>query len=594
MKALAHLNKYLLKYKYYLLAGILLVFLNNIFAILVGPLTRDSMNLIGRFIEEYKANTDPSQQKIVFTLFRKELLLLVGQIIGTSIIAGIFLYFQRKTIIGVSRRIEFDLKNDVYHHYQKLPLSFYKKNNTGDLMNRISEDVSHVRNYLGPSIMYGLNLLAIFAVTIPFMVSVNLKLTLFTLLPLPLLALSIYMVNSRITRQSERIQKSQSDLSTLIQEAFSGIRVIKSFVREKDSIQKFEAQSAEYKDSSILLSKIQAWFYPMILTLIGASNIFVIYIGGIEVIKGSITYGNIAEFLIYLNRMSWPVASLGWISSLIQRAEVSQRRINEFLEVQSDIASGNEVPQKLTGAIEFREVGFTYPDTGINALHNISFRVEPGQTLAIVGNTGSGKSTIANLLCRMYEPGSGSILIDGKPVQQYDLQAYRSQLGYVPQDVFLFSDTIRNNIAFGADNLDEEAIRQAARDADLYQNIVDFPQQFDTILGERGITLSGGQKQRLSIARAIVRNPSILLLDDCLSAVDTRTENIILHNLARIMQARTSVIISHRASTVKLAHKILVLDNGSIAEQGSHEELLAQGGLYKELYQKQLQEETNS
>lgn len=591
MKELAYLNKYLFKYKYYLLSGVALVFLNNIFATLIGPLTRNSFNLIGKFINSYKSTVDPIQKELLFGEFRNQLLMYVGEIIGTSIIAGIFLYYQRKTIIGVSRRIEYDLKNEIYDHYQSLPLSFYKKNNTGDLMNRISEDVSQVRNYLGPCIMYGLNLIAIFAVTIPFMVDVNIKLTLFTLLPLPLLALSIYLVNNRVTKHSEAIQKSQSDLSTQVQEAFSGIRVLKSFVREKDSIEKFEVKSNEYKDSSIRLSLVQALFFPMILTLIGLSNVLVVYIGGIEVIKGTIEYGNIAEFFIYLNRMSWPVASLGWISSLIQRAEVSQGRINEFLKAKSNLASGSNELTTIKGDIEFRNVDFTYPDTGIEALKNISFTIKAGQTLAVVGNTGSGKSTIANLLCRTYDPVQGNILLDGTNLKDISLPQYRSKIGYVPQDVFLFSDTIRNNIAFGSDGLQEESIIKASQDADLYHNIEYFPHKFDTIIGERGITLSGGQKQRLSIARAIVRNPHILVLDDCLSAVDTGTENIILSNLERVMDQKTSVIISHRVSSVKLADKILVLDNGQIAEQGSHEELIAMNGLYKEIYQKQLQEE---
>ena len=591
MKELAYLNKYLLKYKFQLFIGILFIFIYNVFATYVAPLTRDSINEVVDFLRVYKITTGETEKALLIIQFKGKIFYFFAVMIGTSVAASFFLFYYRKIIISISRRIEYDLKNEIYSHYQNLPLSFYKKNNTGDLMNRISEDVSLVRNYLGPCIMYGINLIAIFAVTIPFMLVVNLKLTLFTLLPLPFLALCIYFVNNRMTKQSEGIQKSQSDLSTQVQEAFSGIRVLKSFVREKDSIHKFEIKSDDYKNSSIQLSKIQAFFFPAILTLIGASNILVVYIGGIEVINKHIEIGNIAEFFIYLNRMSWPVASLGWISSQIQRAEVSQGRINEFLKIRSEIVSGSSTLPSLKGEIEFKNVSFTYPDTGIEALKNISFTIKNGETLAVVGNTGSGKSTLANLLCRMYDADMGEILVDNTDLKTINVQQYRSKMGYVPQDVFLFSDTIRNNIAFGINDLNEQAIVQASKDADLYHNIKEFPNQFDTIIGERGITLSGGQKQRLSIARAIVRNPQILILDDCLSAVDTSTENIILHNLNYIMKDKTSVIISHRVSSVKLAHKIIVLNEGQIAEQGSHEELLALNGIYQDIYQRQLQEE---
>ncbi len=591
MKELVYLNKYLFKYKYHLLSGILLVFLNNIFATLVAPLAGKSFNLIAEFLSANENTKNLSQKAIIQSTFQSQLIQYVALIIGTSVIAGVFLYFQRKTLIGMSRRIEFDLKNEIYEHYQNLPLSFYKRNNTGDIMNRISEDVSQVRNYLGPCLMYGLNLIAIFAVTIPFMVAVNLKLTLYSLLPLPLLALSIYLVNSRITKQSEKIQKSQSDLSTHVQEAFSGIRVLKSFVREKDSTQQYIDKSETYRVHAIGLSKVQALFFPIILTLIGASTILVVYIGGEEVIKGKLAYGNIAEFFIYLNRMSWPVASLGWISSLIQRAEVSQGRINEFLKVTSEVTNGTIRPNEIKGEIEFNNVSFTYPDTGIKALKNCSFKINPGDRMAIVGNTGSGKSTIAQLLCRMYDVQSGEILLDGIPLKKLEVSFYRSNLGYVPQDVFLFSDTIKNNIAFGTDNPTDELLIQASKDADLHDNIVSFPNRYNTIIGEKGITLSGGQKQRLSIARAIVRNPQLLILDDCLSAVDTSTENTILKNLNRIMDTKTSILISHRISTAKLATKIIVLDEGAIAEYGNHNELMDKKGLYYALYQKQLSEE---
>ncbi len=591
MKELAFLNKYLLKYKYQLFTGIVFIFIYNIFATYAAPLTRDALNEVVDFIKLYRNTNDISKKEVLLIAFKSKILYFFLVMIGTSIAASFFLFYYRKIIISISRRIEYDLKNEIYDHYQKLPLSFYKKNNTGDLMNRISEDVSLVRNYLGPCIMYGINLVAIFAVTIRFMLIVNVKLTIFTLLPLPLLALCIYFVHNKMTKLSEEIQKNQSDLSTQVQEAFSGIRVLKSFVREKDSIQKFETKSEEYKNSSIQLSRIQALFFPAILTLIGASNILVVYIGGLEVIAGNIRIGHIAEFFFYLNRMSWPVASLGWTSSQIQRAEVSQGRINEFLKIKSDIKSGTTELPFMKGDIEFRNVSFTYPDTGIEALKNISFTINHGETLAIIGNTGSGKSTLANLLCHMYDPNKGEIYVDGINLKDLNVQQYRSKVGYVPQDVFLFSDTIRNNIAFSADNLEEQSIVQAAKDADLYDNILDFPNKFNTILGERGITLSGGQKQRLSIARAVVKNPQLLVLDDCLSAVDTSTENKILTNLERIMKNRSSVIISHRASSVKLATKIVVLHEGQITEQGTHDELLNLKGMYYEIYQKQLQDE---
>ena len=591
MKELAFLNKYLFKYKYQLFIGIAFIFIYNIFATYAATPTRDSLNEVVEFIKLYNNTTDVTKKELLLISFKSKILYYFLVMLGTSIAACFFLFYYRKIIISISRRIEFDLKNEIYDHYQKLPISFYKKNNTGDLMNRISEDVSLVRNYLGPCIMYGINLIAIFAVTIHFMLAVSLKLTLFTLLPLPLLALCIYFVNNKMTKLSEAIQKNQSDLSTQVQEAFSGIRVLKSFVREKDSIEKFENKSEEYKKSAIRLSRIQALFFPTILTLIGASNILVVYVGGLEVIAGNIKIGHIAEFFFYLNRMSWPVASLGWTSSQIQRAEVSQGRINEFLRIKPDIKSGEAKLPSQYGDIEFKNVSFTYPDTGIEAIKNISFTIKKGETLAIIGNTGSGKSTIANLLCHLYDVDKGEILIDGINITTINLQEYRSKVGFVPQDVFLFSDTIRNNIAFGADNLSEQTIVQAAKDADLFDNIEAFPNKFNTILGERGITLSGGQKQRMTIARVIVKNPQLLVLDDCLSAVDTNTENKILGNLERIMKNRSSVVISHRPSSVKFANKILVLNEGAIAEQGTHEDLIASKGIYFEIYQKQLQEE---
>jgi len=458
-------------------------------------------------------------------------------------------------------------------------------------MNRISEDVSKVRMYLGPSIMYGLNLLILFTILIPYMLSINVELTLYALIPLPLLSISIYYVNNIINKRSEEIQISQSGLSTFAQEAFSGVRVLKAFVREDDTVHKFDEASNTYKEKSLRLTVVQALFFPLIMSLIGLSTVLTVYAGGSQVIGGTLTYGNIAEFIIYVNYLTWPVTSLGWISSIIQRAAASQKRINEFLNVKNDIVSEENIEAELYGKVSFENVSFTYPDSGIEALKNVSFEIDAGESLAIIGTTGSGKSTIASLISRMYDVTAGKIMVDDRQIESYKVSNLRSQIGYVPQDVFLFSDTIINNISFGADQMDEAKVMQAAKDADLYTNITEFPDGFNTRLGERGITLSGGQKQRTSIARAIARDPKILMLDDSLSAVDTKTENTILNSLKKIMEGRTSVIISHRVSSAKLADKIIVLDDGEIIEEGSIESLMAKKGTFKALYDKQLSAE---
>jgi ATP-binding cassette subfamily B protein len=436
--------------------------------------------------------------------------------------------------------------------------------------------------------MYGLQLFSLFFMIIPVMYSVSPMLTLYSLIPLPFLSFSIYYVNNIIEHRSTEIQKSQSRLSTFVQEAFSGIRVIKSFNREDESIARFSTESNEYKTQSLKLTRVQALFFPLVLGLIGISNVLTIYAGSVEVINGSLTFGNVAEFVIYVNLLTWPVTLLGWTSSMVQRAEASQKRINEFLNQRSEIITGAD-KRTINGKVEFKDVSFTYPDTGINALKNISFSIDVGDSLAIIGKTGSGKSTIASLVSRLYDASNGTITIDGVPIRNYELQSLRTQLGYVPQDVFLFSDTIQNNIAFGLAGPDEQKIIKAAQDADVYGNIMAFPNKFQTRIGERGITLSGGQKQRVSIARAIVREPKILMLDDVLSAVDTKTENTILNSLKKIMEGRTTIIISHRVSSAKLANKIIVLDEGEIIEEGTHETLIAQRGVYFDLYEKQTQ-----
>lgn len=591
MKSLRYINKYLLRYKYRLLLGILFTIISNFFQILPAQIVRHAFNLIKEGISLFGLYEGLAQQELVYDIFANSILVYGVVILVMALLRGVFLFFVRQTIIVMSRLIENDLKNDIYAHYQSLPLSFYRRNNTGDLMSRISEDVSRVRMYVGPAIMYGINLIVLFLMVIPYMLSVNVKLTIYTLIPLPVLAISIYYVNNIIQRKSDEIQRSLSGITTFVQEAFSGIRVLKSFVREDDSHANFTTASNNYRDKSLELNFVNALFFPLILFLVGLSTIITVYIGGQEVINGSITTGNIAEFIIYVNMLTWPVTSLGWTASLVQRAAASQERINEFLNTKNDIVSRQNISRPIKGDIVFENVDLIYPDTNIQALKGVSFDIQHGETLAIVGNTGSGKSTIANLLPRMYDVTNGRILIDGVDVRDYNIRNLRSQIGYVPQDVFLFSDTISNNIGFGLPSITEEQMLQSTKDADVYENIMRFPEKFETKLGERGITLSGGQKQRVSIARALVREPSILILDDSLSAVDTKTENAILNSLHRIMDNRTSIIISHRVSSVKLADRILVMEDGEIVQHGTHEELINQDGLYKVLYERQLQSE---
>lgn len=591
MKELSYLNKYLLKYKYHLILGTIFIIISNFFSILPAQIVRHAFDLIKESIDIYILHSGFDEQTQMYSMFASTVLLYGLLILVMVLIRGFFLFLVRQTMIVMSRRIEYDLKNEIYEHYQTLPLSFYRKNNTGDLMARISEDVSQVRMYLGPAIMYGINLSTLCIMVISYMFMVDTKLALFTLLPLPFLSISIYYVNNIINRRSEEIQRSLSGLSTFVQEAFSGIRVLKAFVREKDSVKNFDTASEDYRQKSLGLAKVQALFFPLIISLIGLSSVLVVYIGGMEVMNGSITAGNVAEFIMYVNMLTWPVAALGWITSITQRAAASQKRINEFLKTKTDIVSEKNIEAEVNGEISFKDVDFIYPDSGIHALKKVSFDIKSGESLAILGTTGSGKSTVASLVTRMYDSSEGQVLIDGRSIKEYNIPALRQQIGYVPQDVFLFSDSIKDNITFGTSGLTEEQVVQAAKDADLHHNILDFENQYDTRIGERGITLSGGQKQRLSIARAIVREPKILILDDSLSAVDTKTENAILNSLKRIMKDRTSIIISHRVSSAKLADKILVLDDGIIVEQGNHDELMKLNGAYKELYDKQLQTE---
>lgn len=591
MKSLKYLNQYFWKYRWYLILGIIFTIISNLFGIIPAQLVRYALDLVIETLDIYNLYAGSTLQSKMYDIFAFSILLYGLLILAMALLKGIFLFLVRQTIIVMSRHIEFDLKNDVYQHYQTLPTSFFRQHSTGDLMARISEDVSNVRIYVGPALMYGINLIVLFFLVISYMLTVNMKLTFYVLLPLPLLSISVYVVNNMIMERSQKIQKQLSGLSTYVQEAFSGIRVIKSFVQEDHSFLNFKNEAEDFKVKSLGLTKVDSFFFPIIMVLIGLSNILIIYVGGKEIINGNLTPGNITEFILYVNMLTWPVMALGWTTSQIQRAASSQQRINEFLDVKTTLVSEKNINKPLTGSITFKNVGFTYPDSGIVALQHFDLSVAQGESVAILGTTGSGKSTLAHLLCRLYDPTEGEILIDNIPLRDYDVHAYRRQIGYVPQDVFLFSDSIQNNVRFGSTDMSFARIEQAVKDADLDNNIKDFPQGYDTLLGERGITLSGGQKQRLSIARAIARDPKILVLDDCLSAVDTNTENIILNNLKRIMDQRTSVIISHRVSSAKLADRIVVLDDGRILEQGTHAELIAKNGAYKELYEKQLMAE---
>ena len=584
MKELSYLNKYLLSYKYYYIIGGLFIFISTAFAIVPATLIRETFNLIENGYKEYSLGNNILKEEIL-----EDVLLYSSAIIFAAIVRGVFMYMMRQTMIVASRKIEYDLKNEIFYHYQTLPLKFYKKNNTGDLMNRISEDVSKVRMYLGPALMYGMNVTILMLMVIPFMFYINSNLAFYSIMPLPLLVVSIYLVQNIINKRSEQIQESLSNLSTYVQETFSGIRIIKSFVREINFERVFTIKSKEYKNKSIGLQFVLALFFPVIMTLIGISIIITVYVGALEVFEGNLSIGNIAEFLIYVYLLTWPVTALGWITSIIQRASASQKRINEFLEEKSDIILSDNKKINLKGKIEFKNVFYKYSDTKIEAMNNISFIINPGESLGIIGSTGSGKSTIANSILRLFDTDKGKILIDNNDIKKLDIVHFRKQIGYVPQDVFLFSDTIENNILFGTENKSFDLVREAAKNADLMRNINSFPEKFKTKIGERGITLSGGQKQRVSIARAIIKEPKILILDDCLSAVDTKTENVILENIKKIMINRTSIIVSHRISSVKLAKKIIVIDSGKIIEQGNHKSLLEKKGIYFELYKQQLE-----
>lgn len=591
MKSLLALNKYLIKYRYLLILGMFFVITSNIFALFLPQLVRIGIEQVVNFLPYSAAfsglSIAPSFNDIIIGL----VIFFSVMIIVTTLVRGALMFLMRQTLIVMSRHIEYDQKNELYQHYQALTPAFYKRNNTGDLMSRISEDVSRVRMYTGPAIMYITNLVAVFAMVIYTMFSINAYLTFWVLIPLPLLSYSIFRVSKIVNEKSEKIQSILSGLTTKAQEAYSGIRVIQGYARNEQVQEDFASEAGRYREESLNLAKVESFFSPLMLLLVGLSTVLAIYIGGNEVARGRFTAGNIAEFVIYINMLTWPVASLGWAVSLVQRAAASQKRINEFLDTKPEIINPSDEFLGDITSIVFKNVSFTYPDTGIEALKNISFQINKGDKVAITGRTGSGKSTLAELLLRNYDPSTGEIQINGKNLKAINLADLRKQTGYVPQEVFLFSDKVSNNIRFGNDQASEDEVAQYAATASVLQDIQGLPKQFDTVVGERGVMLSGGQKQRISIARALIKQPSLIVLDDCLSAVDARTEKEILRNFENEWKNKTVLLITHRLFAVRDFDKILVLDQGTLVESGTHEQLMQSAGVYYDLFQLQQQEE---
>lgn len=591
MEHLKVLNQYFWKYRKQLLLGLLFISLSNYFRVLQPQVIREALDLVVEHIGMYRLYDGFELRSAYFGVLSQTLLQFGLLVLALALLMGLFLYFTRQMINVMSRLVEYDLRKAIFAHYEKLTQAFYKRNNTGDLMSRITEDVSKVRMYIGPAVLYGGNLVSTVVLVIYSMLRVSPTLTFYCLIPLPFLSIGIYYVSNLINRRSEIIQQQLATLNSNAQEVYSGIRVVKSYVRERPQVDFFAKESDIFKDKSMDLAKVDAFFFPLMLLMIGASTVITVYVGGLQVIRGTITPGNIAEFVIYVNMLTWPVTSIGWIASIVQQAAASQKRINEFLLTQPDVENQVEDRSPIQGAIEFDNVSFTYPDTGIEAIKEISFSVAAGQKLAIVGRTGSGKSSIADLLVRMYDTTGGQIRIDGKPLAEHDLNNLRHRIGYVPQDVFLFSDTIANNIAFGKPEAERSEVEAFAKHAAVYEDIAGLTHGFDTVVGERGVTLSGGQKQRVSIARALIKQPDIIVLDDCLSAVDTNTEKQILGYFNDALGDKTAIIITHRIYGLLQFDKIIVMDQGRIIERGTHEELVAAGGYYAELYEKQTAEE---
>ncbi len=590
MKELAHLNKYFYKYRYRFLIGILFVAAQNYFRVLQPQAIRYALDLVVENLGLFQSSDGFVLQTNYYQYLAKILLLFGGAVLILALIMGVFMYFMRQTIIVMSRLIEYDLRAEIYSHYQKLDTAFYKRNNTGDLMARITEDVNKVRMYLGPAVMYGINLFTLFGLVIYSMLSVSVELTLYTLLPLPFLSISIFYVSNLINKKSERIQAQLSNLNSISQEVYSGIRVIKSYVQEEPMLKHFDKESVSFKEKSLSLVRVEALFHPLMILLIGVSTIITIYISGLQVFVGNITPGNIAEFVIYVNMLTWPVTAIGWVASIVQRAAASQKRINEFLKTEPELKNQSTESYHIQGDIQFDKVSFVYPDTGIEALKNVSFHLKKGQRMAIIGKTGSGKTTIADLLVRMYDATSGAIKIDDRAIPDHNMFVLRDEIGYVPQDVFLFSDTVRNNIAFGKKTEGKE-VETYAQFAAVHKEILGLSNGYETIVGERGVTLSGGQKQRISIARALIKKPNILILDDCLSAVDTNTEEQILSYFQKELADKTAIIITHRIYALLNFDLIIVLDDGKIIEKGTHQELLANKAFYFDLFEKQKSED---
>lgn len=590
MRQLFTLNRFFVVYKWHFLLGIVFVTGSNYFGILIPQKIRDALDLVQNKIQEYK-DLPTDIKSGVYDDLGYHLFMFGLVITGFVIIKGLLMYFMRQTIIVMSRLIEYDMRKEIYTHLQSLDQSFYRKNQTGDIMARISEDVSKVRNYLGPGVLYGINLLTLFFMTIYAMFKVDVLLSVCALLPLPVLSISIYYVSNLINEKSTLIQQQLSVLNSTAQETYSGIRVVKSYVKEEQFVDFFRIQSEEFKSRSLALARIESYFQPLMILLIALSTLIVVVVGGYQVFAGKLTAGNIAEFILYVNMLTWPVTSIGWIASVVQEAEASQKRINELLIQKSDIINRNENIYRLKGEIEFRNVSFVYPNTGIKALENVSFTVKSGEKVAIMGRTASGKTTIAELLTRMFDVTDGEILLDGMNIKDHNISIIRDQIGYVPQDVFLFSDTIYANIAFANPTISQSDIEKYAGYASVYEDIMRLPDKFNTLVGERGVTLSGGQKQRISIARAFIKNPEIILLDDALSAVDTTTEQNIMSFFQKSLEHKTSFIISHRTNNLLGYDKIIVLEEGKIADSGTHEELISKQGFYSSVYQQQMMQQ---